>query len=136
MAKAQSDEQQATVARVMHKFKDGELKIGGNGLKVKSRKQAVAIALEEAGSSNRESSDTKQKALRRTKAKEEKGETAEAEAEGKAAQDRTLRKHGASSGSSPAGGKTRDELYAEAQKRGIEGRSKMSKQELKQALRT
>jgi Family of unknown function (DUF6496) len=34
--------------RVMHEFKHGELKSGKGG-KVKSRKQAVAIALNEAG---------------------------------------------------------------------------------------
>ena len=32
------------------------------------------------------------------------------------------------------GGRTKDQLYAEAQKRGIEGRSKMSKAELERAL--
>ena len=34
-----------------------------------------------------------------------------------------------------AGGRTRDQLYAEARKRHIEGRSKMSKAELEAALR-
>jgi hypothetical protein len=32
------------------------------------------------------------------------------------------------------GGRTRDQLYEEARKRGIEGRSKMTKSELEQAL--
>jgi hypothetical protein len=38
------------VEKVMHEYKEGSLKSGGGG-KVKSRKQAVAIALSEARSS-------------------------------------------------------------------------------------
>ena len=37
------------VAKVMREFKKGELNIGKSAKKVKSRKQAVAIALSEAG---------------------------------------------------------------------------------------
>lgn len=36
---------------------------------------------------------------------------------------------------SGAGGRTRDQLYAEARSRGVKGRSKMSKAELERALR-
>ena len=36
------------VERVMHEFKRGELKSGGSGKTVKSRKQAIAIGLSEA----------------------------------------------------------------------------------------
>lgn len=36
------------VGKVMHEFKEGELKSGGSGKKVTSRKQAVAIGLSEA----------------------------------------------------------------------------------------
>ena len=36
---------------------------------------------------------------------------------------------------SGAGGRTRDQLYAEARRRGVKGRSKMSKAELERALR-
>ena len=50
MAK-QTKAQQAKVERVMHEFKEGDLK-SGSGRKVKDRKQAVAIALSEAGASN------------------------------------------------------------------------------------
>ncbi len=39
--------QKAKVEKVMHEYKDGDLK-SGSGAKVKSRKQAVAIALHEA----------------------------------------------------------------------------------------
>lgn len=49
MAKA-SGSQRKTAGRVMHEFKHGELKSGraGKAGKVKSRKQAIAIALSEA----------------------------------------------------------------------------------------
>ena len=36
------------VKKVMHEYKHGQLKSGGSGHKVRSRKQAVAIALSEA----------------------------------------------------------------------------------------
>ncbi|MEU6313342.1 plasmid stabilization protein [Streptomyces sp. NPDC047014] len=39
-----------------------------------------------------------------------------------------------SSGGADSSGRTKDELYQEAKKRGIEGRSTMSKQQLKSAL--
>jgi Family of unknown function (DUF6496) len=46
-----SPSQRKTEGRVMHEFKHGELKSGpgGKGGKVKSRRQAIAIALKEAG---------------------------------------------------------------------------------------
>jgi hypothetical protein len=49
--------QRKTAGRVMHEFKHGELKSGprGKGGKVKSRKQAIAIALNESGASKYES---------------------------------------------------------------------------------
>jgi hypothetical protein len=49
MAK-QSRAQKETVGRVMHEFKHGELKRGRSG-KVRNPKQAIAIALREAGAS-------------------------------------------------------------------------------------
>lgn len=39
---------QTTVKEAMHKYKEGELKSGRSGKKVKSKKQAVAIGLSEA----------------------------------------------------------------------------------------
>jgi hypothetical protein len=118
----QSEPQKKTVGRVMHEFKHGELE-SGSGKKVKNRKQAVAIALSEAGASNQESPKTNAKNLHRAKSKERRGKTAEAEKEGKAAQDRTL-----------SGGETKAELYAKAKKQEIPGRSKMSKAELARAV--
>jgi hypothetical protein len=38
----------AKVERAMHEMKEGKLRSGGNGKKVTSRKQAVAIGLSEA----------------------------------------------------------------------------------------
>ncbi len=39
---------QNAVAKAMHKYKRGQLKSGKSGIKVKSKKQAVAIGLSEA----------------------------------------------------------------------------------------
>ena len=41
------------VAKVMREFKKGELNIGKSTKKVKSKKQAIAIALSEAGMSKK-----------------------------------------------------------------------------------
>jgi hypothetical protein len=87
----ESEGQKATIHRVMHEYKQGELKSGGGGGKVKNPRQAIAIALHEAGATNRESPQKNEENLRKTKQKERSGETAEAEAEGKEAQDATLR---------------------------------------------
>ncbi|MQT13296.1 DUF6496 domain-containing protein [Segnochrobactrum spirostomi] len=99
-SKAQKD----TIHRVMEEYKDGDLERGQGGGKVKSRKQAIAIALNEAGASKYNSPSQNREKLKRTKSREAKTE------------------------------KSRAELYAEAKKRNIEGRSKMSKEELARAL--
>lgn len=90
----QSESQKETIHRVMHEYKHGELRMRGAGPKVKNPKQAIAIALHEAGATRQESPAKNRSNLARTKAKERRGETAEAETEGKAAQDRTLRSTG------------------------------------------
>jgi hypothetical protein len=87
----ESESQKKTIRRVMHEYKHGELKSGGAGGSVKNPRQAVAIALHEAGATDRESPRKNAENLRRTKEKERSGKTAEARAEGKEAQDRTLR---------------------------------------------
>jgi hypothetical protein len=112
MASHQSKAQKETVERVMHEFKHGELETS-HGRKVKNPEQAIAIGLEEAGASNQESPRKNRQHLARTKAKERRGETAKDEAEGHA---------------------TKSDLYEEAKKQGIQGRSKMSKGELEKAL--
>ena len=74
---ATSPRQRKTTGRVMHEFKHGELKSGpgGKGGKVKSRRQAIAIALKEAGASKYESDSENKKNLAKTKRKEARGET-------------------------------------------------------------
>jgi hypothetical protein len=77
--------QRKTTGRVMHEFAHGELKSGrgGKGGKVKSRKQAIAIALHEAGASKYDSKRRNRSNLARTKRKEAAGRTAQQEKEGK-----------------------------------------------------
>src|SRR6266478_5094502 len=117
MATHQSKAQKATVSRVMHEFKHGELETG-SGKKVKNPKQAIAIGLREAGASRYESKEKNRENLRRTKARERRGATEK------------------DNGERDGGPKeTRAELYAEAKRRNIPGRSKMNKQELERALR-
>ena len=41
------------ISKVMREFKKGKLNIGGSKKKVKNRKQAIAIALSEAGMSKK-----------------------------------------------------------------------------------
>jgi len=69
----------------MHEFKHGELKSGrgGNGGKVKSRRQAIAIALHEAGASKYDSKSERRRNLAKSKRKEAKGATYQQEREGK-----------------------------------------------------
>jgi hypothetical protein len=77
--------QRKTMGRVMHEYAHGELKSGprGKGGKVKSRRQAVAIALSEAGASKYDSKRENKRHLARTKRKEATGRTAQQETEGK-----------------------------------------------------
>ena len=115
MATHQSKSQKETVGRVMHEFKHGELETAG-GRKVKNPKQAIAIGLREAGASKYQSRKKNQENLSRTKRRERRGETARDTKEG--------RGHGP----------TRAELYAEARRRNVPGRSKMDKGELMRAV--
>jgi hypothetical protein len=67
----------------MHEFKHGELKSGrgGKGGKVKSRRQAIAIALSEAGASKYSSERKNRRKLTRARRKEARGETYQQERE-------------------------------------------------------
>jgi hypothetical protein len=154
-AMAESSRQKRITGRVMHEFKHGELKSGPGGKAgpVKSRRQAIAIALEEAGASKYESNRRNKKNLRRTEHKEAKGRTAQQEREGKShvgayrkressramagtnARKPTAKgRKAATSRVRKRDGHTRQELYANARRRGIEGRSRMSKRQLENAL--
>lgn len=100
MAK-ETPKQRATVERVMHEYKEGDLK-SGSGRKVKNEKQAVAIALSEAGVSREKGSAQNKKNAKRSESRSDE--------------------------------MTMAELYEEAKKRNIPGRSKMDKAELERAL--
>ena len=137
MAK-QTRAQKETVERVMHEFKEGELRIRGNGPKVRNPKQAIAIALREAGASNQESPKENREALRKTKAKERK--TSRAASGSKTAKSSSTSRTATPRErlGQPTGGasdRTRAELYAEAKRRNVPGRSRMSKGDLERALR-
>lgn len=84
MAKT-TPKQRKTAGRVMHEFKHGELKSGpgGRGGKVKSRRQAIAIALSESGASKYASKRENRRNLAQTKRKEARGQTAQQEREGR-----------------------------------------------------
>jgi hypothetical protein len=126
MAK-QSTPQRKTVNRVMHEWKHGELESGRGG-KVKSRRQAVAIALSEAGASNQQSRGQNRRQYVRTKSKERHGQTAQQQKEGRSATRRATTSRRSS-------GPTKAQLYREAMRRTIPGRSRMSKAQLQRALR-
>ena len=111
----QNSEQKKIVGRVMHEFKHGELDRGRGG-KVKNPRQAVAIALTEAGASNQQSPSEYKHKLKQTEAKQRKGQTAQARKQGKSAEP------------------TRQALYGNPRKAGISGRSHMTKEELQRAL--
>jgi hypothetical protein len=129
MAK-QSTPQRKTVGRVMHEWKHGELESSRGG-KVKNRRQAVAIALSESGSSNQQSRGQNRRQYARTKSKESRGQTAQQEKEGRTAMKRNAT---AKRGRPRSGDATRAELYRQAVRRKIPGRSRMSKAELQRAL--
>ena len=48
MEKKYSDKSQKKIGKVMKEFKEGKLKSGRSGNKVKNRKQAIAIGISEA----------------------------------------------------------------------------------------
>ena len=149
---SETPRQKRITGRVMHEFKHGELRSGRGG-KVKNRQQAIAIALEEAGASKYQSGARNRPNLRRTEKKEAAGRTGQQEREGKSrvgahrqrestramsgkdARKTTARgRKAATARARKLDGHTRQELYAKAKRRHIEGRSKMSKRQLENAL--
>lgn len=102
----QSKPQRETIHRVLHAFKEGTLNTS-HGRPVRRRRRAVAIALSEAGASDRAGPAQNRRALARTRRRER----------------------------SVAAEPTKADLYAEARRLEIPGRSRMSKGELQRALR-
>src|SRR4030088_1343549 len=146
-----SPRQRKTMGRVMHEFAHGELKSGPGGKvgKVKSRRQAIAIALKEAGASKYESEGENKRNRAKFERKEARGETYQQEREGKS----HVGARGRRESSSAMGGKsatrttargrkaarararkggaaTKQQLYRRARARSIPGRSRMTKQQL------
>src|SRR4029079_2445386 len=152
MAKS-SMSQRKTMGRVMHEFSHGELKSGrrGKGGNVQSRRQAIAIALKEAGSSKYESESENKHNLAKSERKEARGETAQQEREGKSHvgargrressramggknATRTTARGRKSARARARKGPTKEQLYQRAKARHIPDRSKMTKQQLENAL--
>jgi Family of unknown function (DUF6496) len=90
MATHQTPTQRKTVKRVMHEYQHGELKTARGARKVKNPKQAIAIALSEAGASKYDTPQERAHNLRRTKTKEQGGETGQAATASRARAARTL----------------------------------------------
>lgn len=70
----QSKAQKKTMERVMHEYKHGDLE-SGSGKKVKSRQQAIAIGLKEAGASKYASQSENKRNLAHTNQKARQGKT-------------------------------------------------------------
>jgi len=130
MAKQQSPKQKQIVGRVMHEFKNGELEQGAGG-KVKSPRQAIAIALSEAGASNEQAASENRKRMKKTQSGKRGGKAAQQHTAPQ--QKERASAHGATGGSTTAG-TTRAELYRRAQEAGIPGRSRMTRDELQRSL--
>ena len=126
MAKKQSPKQREIVGRVMHEFKHGGLE-SSSGRKVKNPRQAIAIALHEAGASRDETPAGNKRNLARTVAKERRAEAGRGGGKGAGPPARS-RSGGA------GGDESRAALYEEATRRGIPGRSRMTKAQLARAL--
>ena len=149
-----SPRQRKTLGRVMHEFKHGELKSGPGGKagKVKSRRQAIAIALKESGASKYESESENRRNLAKSERKEARGETAQQEREGKShvgargrressramggkdARKTTARGRKAARTRARNGSATKQQPYRRAKAQSIPGRSKMTKRQLENVL--
>lgn len=144
----QSKAQQKTVSRTMHTYKKGAL-TSGSGRTVKNPKQAIAIGLSEAGASRtqgkgagRSAAASKDSATPKRRGRPPGGQS-KAGAAAKTAVKKTATQS-KRTGKSPTArraprngdysGWTRLELYQQASKKDIPGRSRMSKAELIQHL--
>jgi hypothetical protein len=123
------------------------------GRQSEQSKAAIAIALHEAGASKYESKKENEKSLAKTERKQAEGKTYQQEAEGKShvgasGRRESSREMGGENAARPtarglksarararnAGGATKEALYQRAKAAGIAGRSKMTKQQLENAL--
>jgi hypothetical protein len=127
MAK-QSRKQQKTVSRVMREFKQGKLE-SGSGRKVEDRKQAIAIALDEAGASREKTPRSGGDGRRKTGGKQRSA------AARRKPNERSGERGGRAGGRAAAQPQTRAQLYEEARRRDVPGRSRMSKADLERALK-
>lgn len=132
MPRRQSKEQKRIVGRAMREFKQGGLRQGGSGRKVRNPKQAIAIGLSEAGASNRQSPKENSRRLKESRSKSRRGATAEAASK----RGGSARPSGPAKRGERAEGRssTKAELMNQARRRNIPGRSRMSKGELERAL--
>lgn len=65
MPQTEKQKQKHKVEKVMHEFKEGDLK-SGSGQKVTNRKQAVAIAMSESGQARDDNKDSKKAPKKKT----------------------------------------------------------------------
>jgi len=126
MARKQNPTQREIVGRVMHEFKHGELE-SSSGRKVRNPRQAIAIALHEAGASRGGTPARNKRNLARARAGERQAEAGRKGGQGAA---RSARPRSGAAGA----GESRAALYQEAAKRGIPGRSRMTRAQLARAL--
>ncbi len=148
----ESKTQKETIERVMHEFKERALTTRGR--RVRNPKQAIAIALSQADVPPKPGSKRAQaqkpaaskagSARAKPAAKQSASKSPAKASPAKRATDKPAAPKAASSRAAgtrrrsargEAGGKTRAELYAEAKRRNIPGRSRMDKSQLEQALR-
>ena len=128
MARKQSPKQREIVGRVTHEFKHGELEFS-SGRKVKNPRQAIAIALHEAGASRDETPARNKRNLARTQAMERQAEAGRRRGK-RAAPSAAHSRSGAGSDAD----ESRAALYQEATRRGTPGRSRMTKAQLGRVL--
>jgi hypothetical protein len=128
---SETPRQKRITGRVMHEFKHGELKSGrdGKGGKVKSRRQAIATALEEVGASRYESGSRNRRNLRRTEKKEAEGRTGQQKRESHVGAYRKRESKRAMAGRNAPGTTARGRKAAAARSRKRDGHTR---QELRQ----
>lgn len=91
----------------------------------------IKEGLEERGRSQDEAEEIAARTVNKERARAGEAE----EASRTSTEDISSSRRGGLRSHSGAGGRTRDQLYAEARKRGVKGRSRMTKAELERALR-